>query len=286
MRRSILVCALAAAIASLLVACGGREADVVDRALSTPIRSAQLGFTVDIGVSGGPAMRMSLDGPFRDNGDGRLPSFDWRVRVEGPGQAFAARALSDGRNAFVQYGGETYEVGEERIAELVRMQRQQGGQGGEVEDLDDLERLGVDLTEWFPQSETDESSEVAGVPTTRVTGRLDVEAALRDVRELLRRPEIAGSLGGASIPEAMFDQVAKAISDPTFVLEAGEEDGKLRALSASLRVREGGQSATVRLGVTLRDVDAPVQIRLPRTGRPIDELLERFGAARPKAAIG
>lgn len=275
MRRSIVACALALATALLLAACSKEEADVVDRALSTPVRSAQLALTADVAVAGVPPIRVSLDGPFRSNGPDRLPSFDWRLRLDGAGQAFAARALSDGRNVFVEYEGRTYEVGEEQVAALMREQAR-SGEAGEVEDLDDLERLGIDLKEWFPRSDTEEDSEVAGVATTRVTGRLDVEAAVRDLRELLRRPEFRAQLD-APIPDAAFEQIERAISDPKFVLEAGQDDGKLRALSASMRIRAQGAGATLRLGLTLRDVDRPVQIRVPQSGRPIEELLERFG---------
>ena len=278
MRRSILAAVLALATACLLAACSKEEADVVDRALSTPIRSAQLALTADLSMGGAPPVRVSVDGPFRSNGPDQVPSFDLRLRLDGAGQAFAARALSDGRNVFVEYEGRTYEVGEERVAAFVREQAR-ANEGSEVEDLDDLERLGIDLTEGFPRSDTEEDSEVAGVETTRVTGRLDVEAAVRDLRELLRRPEFRGQLE-RPIPDFVWEQITRAISDPTFVLEAGKEDGKLRALTASLRIDAMGERAALRLGLTLRGVDEPVEIRVPNEGRPIEELLERFGLSK------
>jgi len=232
------------------------------------------------------AVRLSLDGPYAFNGRDRLERFDWRLTFDAGGQRMTARVISSGRNVFVELDGVTYEVGEERVARYVRQQQAQQRAGGDVEDLEDVRRLGIDLTEWFPQSDTEEDSEVAGVPTTRVGGRLDVSVAVRDVRRLLRRPEIRSQLG-ERVPEEAFEQFEQAVSDPRFVLEAGREDGKLRSLTGTMRVRQDGGAALVRMGVTLRDVDRPVRIAAPASGRPIEELARKLGLSeRELAAAG
>ena len=64
-------------------------------------------------------MKLSLAGPYKSNGKGQLPSADMALKVEGAGPPpIEGRLISTGKNAFVEYGGETYEVGEEEIAEL------------------------------------------------------------------------------------------------------------------------------------------------------------------------
>jgi hypothetical protein len=54
---------------------------------------------------------VTMAGPLRSNGEGRLDSFDWRVRLEAGRRALAARVVSTGDNVFVRYGGVMYEVG-------------------------------------------------------------------------------------------------------------------------------------------------------------------------------
>lgn len=261
----------------LLAGCSQQEADVVDRALSEPVRSAQVALTVDLAPAGGPGLRFSMDGPFQAAEPGRLERFDWTLRADAAGQRLSARVTSSGRNVFVAYGGRTYEVGEQRVAALEREQAAAERRGGaEVEDLDDVRRLGVDLERWFPQSDTEEESEVAGQPTTRVTGRMDISVVVRDLRRLLRRPELRAQVQGR-VPDEAFDELRQAISDPRFRLEAGREDGKLRALSGSLRIRQDGAPMTLRFALTLRDVDRPVRIQAPASGRPIEELLRELG---------
>jgi hypothetical protein len=263
-----------------LAACSQQEADVVDRALTEPIRSAQVALTVDLAAPGGMAARVSMDGPFAAAAaPDQLERFDWTVRADVPGRSIGARVVSSGRNVFVSYEGETYALGAERVAALVRQGRAEREQGPQVDDLDDVQRLGVDLQAWFPESDTTEESEVAGQPTTRVSGRMDISVVLRDLRRLLRRPELRDQIQGR-VPDEAFDELGRAISDPRFRLEAGREDGKLRALSGSVRVRSEQGSASVRFGLTLRAVDRPVQIQAPASGKPIDELLRKLGAGR------
>ena len=127
--------------------CGEKEADVVDRALREEIRSADMELSVRMADHRGRlAAGFTVAGPFVDNGERKLPSFDWRMAAEGAGApAFRGRVISTGDNVFVRHDGRTYEVGEKQVAaynaELARSERS----GEQVEDLEDVGRLGIDL---------------------------------------------------------------------------------------------------------------------------------------------
>ena len=285
MRAPLLLLALLAALVA--GACGGREASVVDRAFEDPVRSAQVTLRLTVDGAEGQDRALELAGPWRSNGPGQLHSFDWRARVAaGSDGAFEGRLVSTGENLFVEHRGETYEVGEARVAELERRAAAQRRQQGDVDGAEDLERLGVDPKAWFPESD-EEDAEVAGVPTTKVTGTLDVERAVRDVARLLRRPELQAQLGGRVPSATELRLLAAVLEDPRFELHAGREDGKLRRLAATARVvppRGEGAPVTVRFALELRDVDQPVRIDAPSGGRPIEELLQQLHG--PTAGAG
>ncbi len=281
MRRPLTL--LVIALALLATACGGKEASVVDRAFANPVRSAQVSLRLDVQGAGRQDLALELAGPWRSNGPGRLPSLDWRARATGgPSGPFTARLVSTGDNLFVGYEGETYEVGEARVAQLERRAGVDERRQGDLDEPEDLERLGVDPRRWFPETDAQEDAQVGGLPTTKVTGRFDVERAVGDLARLLRRPELQGQLGDRAPSAAELRILAAVLSDPRFELHAGREDGKLRRFAATARVvPPGGEGrpVTLRLALELRDVDQPVRIDGPAGGRPIDELMERLGAA-------
>lgn len=273
--------AMVATATVLLAGCGEEEASILESAFKHDVRSAEVSLRVELGEAGKPTLAVSLQGPMRSNGAGKLESFDWRIRGEGEAESISSRVISSGRNAFVEYDGETYEVGEKRIAGL-----QQGGGSaseGEVDDLKDAERLGLDLRSWFPTSDAEQDSEVGGEATRRATGRLDLSAALKDLRRLASSPALAAdpSLKPlAEITPREIEEIDRLVSDPRFALDVADDDGKLRRVAATMAFRagKGVPAQTLRFVLQYRNVDEPVEIRAPSSGKPIEELLKRLGA--------
>jgi len=290
-----LVLLLVAFSASVVAACGKEEASLLDRAFKQEIRSATLSMRIEVsGPKGsGPAFGVTMRGPFKDNGKGKLASFDWKVRGKGMAAGgLDARIVSSGRNVFVEYEGETYEVGEREIARFQRESRKGGSE--EIEDLEDAQRLGLRLQDWFPRSDVEEDSRVGDEPTTRVSGKLDVSAALKDLRELASNPALAADPTLKEFKQLSPAEIAKLdklVSDPRFAVDVAKGDGKPRRIEATMAVRErpGGPAQTVRVVLTLSDVDQPVDIQAPSGGKPIERLLERLGgqggAVDPEAPV-
>ena len=145
--------ALALLAAALLVA-GGCGGDATDESAS---RLLQRGFATDVGtrilrldatveLEGGPvegAFQLELEGPFRSSGPTELPEADMEFRASGAGQGYEGRAILTRANAWVEFRGETYEVGEElwaRAREPLRAREEQP---------ETLLEAGVDPMDWL-----------------------------------------------------------------------------------------------------------------------------------------
>lgn len=125
----------------------------------------------------------------------------------------------------------------------------------------DLSRLMRKAQGWFPQSNTQQDARLDGEAVTRVTGRLDLSKAVKDIAQMIQ--------GDQGITQADIRKLDRQVSDPRFTVDVGKSDGKLRRILATLGVR--GQGA-LRFQVRYRDVDKPVTIDAPAGGLPLSQL--------------
>ena len=281
--------ALAGAGPFAVAACkkGDDEAVLLDKAFKQEITSADVSLSLAADVRTGgrtERLRFLLNGPYRDNGDLKLPSFDWKVRASGAGETLRARVTSTGDNLFVRYTGRTYEVGEEAVSTFNR----ELAQSGELR-VQDLAGLGIDMRRWIPKAKTHGAASIAGVETTHVAGRLDVSEALLGLNKLFQHPAIKRELAGEPPPVITRREIAeidKLVTDPVFHVFVGKRDTKIRRLSAKLRFAvpaHGGRDAhgpergTVSFAVELANVDGDQRVDAPQSGRPIRELLRELG---------
>jgi hypothetical protein len=276
---------MACSAAVALSGCGAREAEVVKGAFEQPIESANVSVALSAN-SGQGAMKLSLAGPYKSNGKDELPSADMALKVEGATpHAIEGRLISTGKNAFIEYGGETYEVGEEQIAELKKQ-----GASGEPTQLTpaDIQKLMGTMQDWFPQSDTQEDADLDGEPVTRVTGKLDLSAALTDLKDLAKKPGISGAEALKELSNGDIRRMERMVSDPTFTIDVGRTDGKLRRIVAAMKIDDGAIDFSIRF----KDVDKPVTIDAPSSGKPIEELGQKLqqefggGATNPDAVQG
>lgn len=269
---------LAAGAALVVSGCGAQEADIVKGAFEKDISSANIDVSLQA-RNQGQTTGVTLAGPYRSNGKGELPSADLAVRVTGaaPG-TISGRLISTGKNAFVEYGGQLYEVGEAEIAELKR-----SGEAPEQPTPHDIKSLMGRMQDWFQESDAQEDADLEGEPVTRVTGKLDLSAALEDLKALAKRPGMSDAEGLKELSNGDIRRIERMFSDPRFTVDVGREDGKLRRIVASLKLDHGRESAGMEFSIRFKDVDQPVQIDAPASGsgKPIEELgqaLEReFG---------
>ena len=281
MRRAALVAALA------LAGCGGGNDEsatqLLERGFSTDVDTGVLTLDAELEVEGGPVegpFRLELEGPFRAaDSPTQLPDLDMAVRASGAGREYEGRAILTRQNAWIEYGGETYEVGEQLWMRLRAALEEQSRSEPET-----FAEAGVDPLDWVEDAEESGEEEVGGTTVTKVTGRVDPEEMLRDFERLP---------GGQPIPESALDQVDDMLDDIQFEAWIGEDD-VWRRLSADTEIqipeeeREsagGVESVSVSMEVRLDDPNEPVEIEGPAGGRPLEELLRRLGIP-PETLLG
>ena len=279
MRRLLVATCATGALA--FSACSAEEASVVKTAFEQDIKSADVTVAISMKSAQGET-GVALSGPFQSNGERKLPSVDWKLRLDGMlPRPIEGRVISSGDDAFIEYGGETYQVGKDKIAQLGAM-----GAGSGMESAD-LAKLMGKMQDWFPQSDAQSDASLNGEAVTRITGKLDLSEALKDMQAMAKQPGASGFEGLKQLSDGDLDQVEKMISDPTFTVDVAQSDDKLRRIAARMTIEdESGEKGTVSFSIQLKDVDKPVTITPPASGRPLEELMQKlqqdFGATVPQ----
>lgn len=278
------------ALGLVVASCGGSDAGgggqdanrLLERGFSTDVDSGEIRIEVELEVDGvaggGGPFRLELSGPFRSRGPTEMPDVDVELTASGQGASFEGRVVLLPRNAWIEYGGETYEVGHELWSRAQESLDREGGP-------ETFGQANVDPLDWIKDAETGDTVEVSGTKSTKVTGELDIAAMLRDFNSL--------SPDSSAIPRRMLDQVDASIGAVDFEAWIGE-DGIWRRISSETRFtvpeeqREGTggmEGGRVSLDMTLAAPNEPVSIAGPGDGRPISELLRALGIP-PQVLLG
>jgi hypothetical protein len=277
-----------------------------DERVSSGDLSLSLGGSAD-GDQGG-SFEASLSGPFQGDPDDptALPQLDWTgsITAEGAGQSFSFEGgiTVTEDNAFVEYGGNAYEVGAETFAQFKELAEQAASQQTETEGLSfseaftqgceqSLQAQGgdpaaceIDFQGWLGDLTNDGEEEVEGTDTVHISGSLDVETMLADLVEL-----------GSAVPEAsasgvptedQVQQVADAVEEASFDLYSGVDDNILRGLDFNLSLdpssipeaeASGVEAVDANFSMRLAGVNEDQEISGPSDAQPIEDLLGQFG---------
>ena len=301
MRRALLLL-LFAALA--LASCGGGDdkedvQDVLDKAFSSSIESANLKVDASVQIKGSPGLdkplRFTATGPFRTN-DGKLPSADIELKVgaDGGGQTITTGFLSTGDRAFLKFQDVYYEQPASQVAKANRSISQNEGKRGS------LGTLGLDPRSWLGEAKDEGEEDIGGVKTRHVSGTLEVEAVMRNLNRFVRRSGAAlGGATGEAPPEPLSDEdirrVGEVVRDPTFHVYVGEDDDIIRRVSGKIefevpeedRESLGGiESGTVEFQIEFSDVNGDQQIEAPARARPISDLTRTLGGGGPLPGLG
>jgi hypothetical protein len=295
--------------AGLVAGCGDDDkksvTDLLDKAFESPIGSADMKLDVEIELAGVEELEdpieISLTGPYDSTGDAEIPSLDWDITVRAQNQSFNAGLTSTGDRAFVGFQGTEYEVSPETVARLNRQVAESRKRDGR-----DLSDFGVTARDWVVDAEEQGNEEVAGAETTHVSGKLDVTRALEDLNKVVEEASKLGGSVGQQAPPALTDeqkkQVEEVVDDPTFDAYVGNDDDKLRRLSADLefevpedaREEVGGlEGGRISFTIEFANIGDAQPIDAPEDARPIAELTQQLqgliggalgGAAAPEGA--
>jgi hypothetical protein len=286
---SLLALALFAAVLS---ACGGGSSsevkDTLDKAFSTPIKSARINLDVTLKLNGvkslnGP-IKLSVQGPYESGGANTIPKVDWDIAASAAGQNFTAGFISTGDNAWVGFQGQNYEVGTAAIAEVNKQIKQAAG----TSDKKGLSQFGIDARNWLTDAKDEGGEKVAGVDTNHVSAALDVSRFVDDVNQLVQKA--GGNLpGGASAPQLTPEeqkQIEDVVKNPRFDVYAGKDDNVIRRLSADLtfevpkkqQAQLGGLTGgTLSFSIEFAEVGKAQTITAPANAKPLSELTSQLG---------
>lgn len=279
--------------ASLVAGCGEDDkksvTDLLDKAFKSPIGSADVKLDIELELDGVDELQdpieISLTGPYDSGGEAEIPSVDWDITVRAQNQSFNAGLTSTGDRAFVGFQGTEYEVGRETVAAL----NQQVAASRKREGGRDLSDFGVTARDWVVDAEEEGDEEVAGTETTHVSGKLDVTRALEDLNTVVEEAAKLGGQVGQQAPPKLTDeqkeQVEEVVDDPSFDVYVGNDDDKLRRLSADLefdvpedaRERVGGlEGGRISFSIEFSNIGDAQPIEAPQGARPIEELTQQL----------
>lgn len=278
-----------ACLAALLAACGGGgSGDVkstLDKAFSTPIRSAKIDLEVTLDLNGvkqlnGP-VKLSVQGPYESGGNKTIPKADWDIAASAAGQNFTAGFISTGDDAWVAFQGQDYEVGKAAVAQVNQQIQKAAGTKKKG-----LSQFGIDARNWLTNASDQGSAKVDGVDTDHVSAALDVGKFLDDVNKLVQKA--GGNLGSTTpqITPAQKKQVEDVVKNPRFDVYVGKSDHVIRRLSADLsfnvpqnkQTQLGGlTSGTLSFSIDFTDVGQPQTINAPANAKPLSDLTSQLG---------
>jgi len=308
-RRAAVTFSLVALLLAGLAGCGGGGGGT-DKAQALlketfgpghPIRSGRLSLSLHVTGSGAglkAPIALELAGPFVSVRPGRLPNFALRARIGDTGQA-AAGLLSTGKQGFVTVGDQAFVLSDEAYRQLQeRYRKTQQQDQAQRKDAPGLSALGIHPADWLTDATTSEDADVAGTPTTRVSGALNADALLADIDRLLAQsggvPQTAST---AKLPKRLEPEVRKAlrrsITTAKVSVDAGRSDRTLRRITLRLimavapedqKTLGGLRKLDVDLDLAIADLGKVQKIPTPKNARPLSQLGAALSAAAPSQA--
>ena len=298
--------ALAACLALALVPAGcgsGGSASgsddarkLLEDAAAKQVKSADAKFSLTANLEGGDSdkltgpLKLQFSGPFRSNGQRKLPDLDWKFHGEAAGRSLDARLVTVVDNAFVEYQGTAYEVGEQLVK---RFTQQQAGAPEQ-----DFRSLGIDPSGWLKNAEVEDGYEIGGDPTRKVSREVDLRKVLESVNAMFAKPAVKSQLPPGTppvrLPEKAMEEIEDAVDDMKLEVNVGRDDGILRRVrfEASFKTPEkerskvgGVEGGELKLDFEQTNIDGDQRIEAPTDARDFSELLRAFGVP-PELLLG
>jgi hypothetical protein len=289
--RTLLIAAVAA-LAALLAACGGggssNPKETVAKAFATPIKSAKVDLEAELGLNGvkqikGP-VKLSITGPFVSGRGKSLPKVDFDIAGSASGQNFEAGFVSTGSNAYVNFQGQSYELGTAEVARInqqIRSAAKDRNKGG-------LAQFGVHPSDWLTGTRDEGTSKVGGVETDHVSAAVDVGKFLDDLNTLIQKAgsTLSGTTGASALTPQEKQQIEKILGSPRFDVYVGKSDHVLRRLSAHIAFKipkadqaqlSGLTDGTLSFSIEFSNVGQPQSISAPKSAKPLSDLTSKLG---------
>ncbi len=294
--RNLLLVAVVLSLAAFLAACGGSgdsggAADlspqqVLDQTFAPgkSIKSAKLNAVLSISTSGGGGKSTDFSATLSgvvNALDPKAPQFDLSTKIDGEqnGQSTSleAGAILTDSAAYLTYSGQNYELGADTFNQFKAGLDQSAQQQGKSTGLGSQADIKNFLT-----NVTDEGTEdVAGTESVHVSGDVDVNKLVTELRPLLQAAGSLDTLGGAAgqLPNVQdLSQLENSIKSASFDVYSSTADNQLTRFVLDLEIKEptSGDSK-IGVDVTLSDVGDDLAVTTPTESVPLDELLGGLG---------
>ena len=211
-----------------------------------------------------------LIGSFELPEEGALPVADLEYTDIGADEAVTQGFISTGDQAFIEVDGQAYELPPEQTQTLV------GGEGS-----DDAIFEGASVEEWLKDPELNEGESLDGAEVVRVSGELDVVAALNDLFGIAQR--FGSTAGFTSIEGDEAERLENAVQSSRIEVVSGAEDRLLRRLLIEVELALGddvelaetlgplaGTSFTIDMSIS--EPNQPIEVQAPADALPLEEL--------------
>lgn len=290
--RIIGLLAVLAVLATALGACGGGDdpAAVLDSASLEGLESGKLDFSLST-ESGGESLDVSLSGPFQRRGKD-LPLLDLGVTAKGTAGGepvdFEAGLTLLADRGFVDYEGVVYEIDPAnfRLTKASFLPLDPSRKAAKVSALSACQEAvaALDLTDFVDDLSDDGSAEVDGTETTKISGDLDLPAALDAFVALAKRPSCGAQLEAAGRSVAEVEQAAAGLSGVEKAahveIYVGDDD-IVRKVAGELTAAPGGggDEARAEFELTLSEVNEGPEITAPATGKSILQWFQKLGVS-------
>jgi hypothetical protein len=284
--RIVALLAALAALAVVVSGCGGGEEkprDVLSGASLEAVESGNVELSLHAESTGkeGGDVDISLSGPFQRKED--FPRFGLKAAVKGDvgGKAIdfegGLTLLSD--HGFLAYEGTEYEINAEyfRLAKPTFLPPKPGqGKKGKVSALSACQEAAaaLDLASFGTNLRNEGSADVDGASTTKISGDLDVSAALGALVELAEDPSCDAQLAAAGRSagelEELEGELAGAVKKAHVEIYVGDDD-IIRKVAGELVAEPKGAHGQVEADfeLTLSEVNEDPEIESPAKAKPI-----------------
>lgn len=319
--------AIAIAIPVVVAGCGGNDEDPATVLSETfggggePANSGNLSLslegTADGEISGSASA--SLSGPFQTDpaNPDSVPQLDWTgsLQADANGMTIGVQGglIVTADNAYIEYGGKTYELGTAAFSQLqaqMAAQAAQAATAGEGEGLDpaatfeqacaeaiaaqggDGAQCDFDFNTWITNLANDGTEDVDGTETIHISGDFNVEQMLTDIVGL--GASVQGVTAEGITPELIQGQlgpIVNTVEEASFDVYSGVDDKVLRKIDLTIKLDLSGipmtpgqqvDSLTLNISASIGDLNSAQTIAAP-TGDilPISDLTGDEGLGVP-----
>lgn len=288
-----------AAIAAIFSACGGSDKSsedpqkVIENASLEGVESADLDLSLDVKSEGkeGGNIDVSLSGPFEAGSKGDLPQLAMTAsakgEVKGENVDFEGGLTLLQDRAYVNYEGTEYEVDPTTFG-FVKSGFEQAQQGGSESNPADVgacqeAATGLKVGDFVTNLINDGSEDVDGTSTTKVSGNLNVGAAIDAIIKLTENPACSSQLEAAGpLPigelEKAKGELTSAVKKAHVEVYVGD-DNIIRKLDAELTIEPKGttkEKVEVELELSLGGVNEEQDISAPAGAKPLEGLFQKL----------